>query len=93
MGFDYKPPRSQTKEHKVSDLFIKRKISHEPLHVLRKRNMTRLDEGSHQTHTNRFFDTFTKFQQINETMEVPSPSFIKPKLNLSAAKQDKKYTT
>ena len=61
MGFDYKPETSMNRTAKLSDLFIKRKVSNLPAHELRKRNKTRLDEVPGDTNSNRFFDTFTKF--------------------------------
>jgi hypothetical protein len=77
MGFDYHEPSARhAKAARMSHLIFKPKVPQSGSQARRK-NLTvmRDPRGETDIHTNRFFDTFTKFQRINENLDVPSPSF------------------
>ena len=67
----------------VNEMFIKRKVSLDPNTDIRCRNQTMLMKSPAGEQSNRFFDTFTKFQKVNEIREVPSPSFKQPGSSLN----------
>ena len=78
MGFDYARDKANKTDLKTGEVFVKRKISQPPVHQMRLKSNTIMSSPKGETVSNRFYDTFAKFQKINLNREVPSPTFRKP---------------